>query len=690
MGCSCSTPQSNSSTNPTPIDTNSSTPNDKSKDHSSADSADQLNSPPISHPPTAVTPVLPASKLLVNPSLDSESSLPLSPSSNLHPVAALVRPSTPLDSNLLSSEVINSDSILLDFPPISSPPPPNSASTLLSDALKRYFESICIPFFATLRSPNPWSKFDHFDSLFDIENYLNNEFVCKEGELMKKFYVVGNGKFELKGKIKENKNNKNKDEKLNYSENIEFIHPASSINWFGAVQTFHSTPGVATVRCVSDKGILFSLTAANWSKYLTSQIEERPNFDSQLFSRTVSSLRSIPLFSNLLCNQPYSKFDLLGNLFIFESLPEYSVIWKPGDRANKFFLLLQGQMELIDRHGNMATLDEGDHVGELELLRTPNRQSTLIALTNVTVHTMDAHQYELFGQIAPELKPQIEAASQRRRKTEFAQPQEAGDLDVEKVIEKVIARNKAGTGRSNAGSLIGAFPGSSINPHHRPYQTRDFDSDLFSSPSPREGTREETRRSKSNEKAGGNEPASSGGSLLRADELEARAALNQTLDDDVSIQYPTPSINSGAVQRALPSPIHSQQNTINKSMGNPFESETEGGEERERDQTVSAAQRALALTAVEEDQERSNTKSIVEQEREFAKQRERERLKEIQRETTEIPTEQQRNTNNNQENQQRRRNRPSHGSHSRSHSQLQSESRSILLEHEHTIGKATG
>jgi hypothetical protein len=254
-------------------------------------------------------------------------------------------------------------------------------------------------------------------------------------------------------------------------------------------------------------------------------------------------------------------------------------------------------------------------VGESEIVKASNRHSTLITLTQVAVLTLKSQQVQLIIQIAPEIRELFESQVTKKNETPVNPvfPLDSSDLDVEKVLQRVLAKKKAGKRSVRTGEII----------HRRVQMSEGESGKLFSrsnSNFPNE-LREETALSSlagEAEKFGGTEP----GSFQSPDETDPRIALHQTLDEDMSMYYPTPSINSGAVQRPLSSPIHSLHFTINKSIGNPIEGEQETADERDRDQTISAAQRALALAAVEEDQERSNTKSIIEHEREIAKLRE--------------------------------------------------------------------
>lgn len=102
-----------------------------------------------------------------------------------------------------------------------------------------------------------------------------------------------------------------------------------------------------------------------------------------------SLLSSIPLFAPL----PPTTIEKLAARCSTADITAGSVIVKEGERGDRFFGIVHGQVEV--RRGGVAqgTFGPGEYFGEIALLRNINRTATVVAISDVRVATIEASEF---------------------------------------------------------------------------------------------------------------------------------------------------------------------------------------------------------------------------------------------------------------------------------------------------------
>ncbi|CAD8071060.1 unnamed protein product [Paramecium sonneborni] len=84
-------------------------------------------------------------------------------------------------------------------------------------------------------------------------------------------------------------------------------------------------------------------------------------------------------------------------------IEQYSVneiLTKIGDKGNKFFVILKGQVGVFVKNEDQLTMinvcKEGEGMGELSIISNKARMATLICLTDCVISTLTASQYKRY------------------------------------------------------------------------------------------------------------------------------------------------------------------------------------------------------------------------------------------------------------------------------------------------------
>ena len=175
----------------------------------------------------------------------------------------------------------------------------------------------------SLLSPQPWSKLSILGSMFKFESYAAGDFVVREGEIGRTFYVVCDGSVEVTKTV----------HSARHGEQTVVLDVLGRSCWFGEVALSRSTIRLATVRCREDclflsvtKGarnthtnaaalrflavrlgprcivahsstLLFCSLLEQFDKFCAIAPDCADTFSSLVTHRTANMLRSIPFFA---------------------------------------------------------------------------------------------------------------------------------------------------------------------------------------------------------------------------------------------------------------------------------------------------------------------------------------------------------------------------------------------------------
>ena len=102
-----------------------------------------------------------------------------------------------------------------------------------------------------------------------------------------------------------------------------------------------------------------------------------------------------------------------------EHYPAGVVIIRQGDMPDKFYIISNGRVEVIEQQADgiekfIATLQAGDYFGEIGMMRQAPRNATVRALTDVDVMAMDRTTFVSWLNSSPVIQEEMEALVRRR------------------------------------------------------------------------------------------------------------------------------------------------------------------------------------------------------------------------------------------------------------------------------------
>jgi len=129
-------------------------------------------------------------------------------------------------------------------------------------------------------------------------------------------------------------------------------------------------------------------------------------------------LRHVALFDHLDDNT----LRLAAALFVTEHHPEGRMVIHQGDDGDRFYILVRGAVEVLAAEPGgvprrVAALEDGDHFGEVALLRSVPRTASVRTLIPCTFLSLQRRQFEVLLQHAPQLRDRMEAVHNARLAT---------------------------------------------------------------------------------------------------------------------------------------------------------------------------------------------------------------------------------------------------------------------------------
>ncbi len=127
-------------------------------------------------------------------------------------------------------------------------------------------------------------------------------------------------------------------------------------------------------------------------------------------TRVNEHLARVDLFDGL--NQ--RDLQVVAQLSTTLNLPAGTALAQQGTPGREFFVLLAGDVEVIDGDRLVATRGAGSHLGEIALLERRPRTATLVAKTPVTVAVADRREFASMIQQLPQVRRKLDASKTAR------------------------------------------------------------------------------------------------------------------------------------------------------------------------------------------------------------------------------------------------------------------------------------
>jgi ATP-binding cassette subfamily B protein len=132
-------------------------------------------------------------------------------------------------------------------------------------------------------------------------------------------------------------------------------------------------------------------------------------------------LHEVPYFRNL----DAVLLSALAERFTREELAPDQTIFRAGDRADSFYVIERGQVDVLiagpaGEERRVGTLRDGEYFGEIALLEDVPRTATVRARTQTSVLAIDRSQFMALLESAPRLRRAFDAAVTSRRAADQA------------------------------------------------------------------------------------------------------------------------------------------------------------------------------------------------------------------------------------------------------------------------------
>ena len=147
-----------------------------------------------------------------------------------------------------------------------------------------------------------------------------------------------------------------------------------------------------------------------WAKQSGFQLSQ----EGDVATVSPARLRQVPLFDQL----DDATLELAAPLFVTERHPGGRTIIHEGDEGDRFYILVRGIVEIVatenDESRRVAIREDGDHFGEIALLRAVPRTASVRSLTPCTLLSLQRRQFDVLLQHAPQLRGRMEAVHSAR------------------------------------------------------------------------------------------------------------------------------------------------------------------------------------------------------------------------------------------------------------------------------------
>ena len=130
----------------------------------------------------------------------------------------------------------------------------------------------------------------------------------------------------------------------------------------------------------------------------------------------VALIRSVPLFAR--CSK--KELGEIASLADEIDLPENKSLIRQGERGREFFVLLDGEVDIVRDGTKIDTMQSGDFFGEIALVSNVPRTATVIANTPIRVLVITDRDFRMLLEHTPQLQLKVlEALAERLAQLEI-------------------------------------------------------------------------------------------------------------------------------------------------------------------------------------------------------------------------------------------------------------------------------
>ena len=125
-------------------------------------------------------------------------------------------------------------------------------------------------------------------------------------------------------------------------------------------------------------------------------------------------LKQIPLFGTL----SEAELEAVAQGLVTEQAEADVTIMEQGEEGYRFYIIVRGKVEVLQESEEdsrtLAVLEDGDHFGEMALLKQIPRTATVRTLTPCLFLTMHREWFQKMNERSPQLRQQFERSYEER------------------------------------------------------------------------------------------------------------------------------------------------------------------------------------------------------------------------------------------------------------------------------------
>jgi len=127
--------------------------------------------------------------------------------------------------------------------------------------------------------------------------------------------------------------------------------------------------------------------------------------------RIHNSLRSVDLFSE--CSE--EELSAIRRLTTYHRARSRQTLMRQGDWSSEFFVIVEGQVEVVREGAMVASPGPGSFVGEMGLLHRTPRSATVTTTSSADLLVASVREFAMILELVPPVARQIKEASAQRR-----------------------------------------------------------------------------------------------------------------------------------------------------------------------------------------------------------------------------------------------------------------------------------
>lgn len=207
------------------------------------------------------------------------------------------------------------------------------------------------------------------------ETWPAKSFIVSEGARADRFFLVRNGDVCV--------------ERRDEHGDFHGVAELGSGDWFGEAALLEDAPRNATVRAGERSVQVLSFDTEVFERYIAPHVAE---MGSELVSQRRAQLQQVPVFQALAGHD----LDRLGKVLREKTFPRGSVLFRQGDQADAFYVIVEGSVGVVKDGRPIAKLVAGEFFGETALLFTEERTATIAATEDSRFWVLDRESFQTF------------------------------------------------------------------------------------------------------------------------------------------------------------------------------------------------------------------------------------------------------------------------------------------------------